>query len=450
MKYDSISIPKEFVEREWSLSVDSLKNEELMFKIVHVCAILFFSFLATFVFKSDECYLDFFYGYESVNGFRIYNVYLILLFDCLLMEFVSIYLAHLKKRIVFSKRKLIVFRANYEVQWQKGSLNLIFPKWTLEGAVNPFAIKMFNGFLNPDSILYTFLIVLNTMTSLILMKSHVDFDLQNVFIFSFLMLLPICCFRVSLCDEHENVSFLVLKFFAKLFRFPVCDNVEHRIYEAKVNCLEVEKRVNLEYGVELAVNIEDKTFWLNNGICLKSFFRVFAIRLPIIGTWLAQKKEFSKVAGGSTITMQMLRTLFFDDFSRKKRRKVFEVLFSIFWINKIFTKKEVVTLYLTSVTYVKSKMGLLTALKTYRLPEKLGREHWFFLIERLAYIQTQTLNVARVKALMIQCSFDELMQRKIWSVYYDNFFIINENSKKESNVQCNTLTLKVQDFNARK
>lgn len=446
MKYNSVSIPNEFIEREWSLSVASLKNEELMFKIVHVCAILIFSFLATLILKDNVSFVEYLKEYESINQFTVYNAYLFLLFDCLLMEYVSIYLAHLKKRIVNSKRKIIVFRSNYDVQWQKGGLDLIFPKWTLEGAMNPFAIKMFSGFLNPDNILYMFLVAVNAMTVLVLGKSCLDFNLLNGIILSFLLLLPICCFRVSLCDEHENASFLILKALSKMVRFPICDNVENRIYEARINCLEVEKSVDLKYGAELAVNIEDKTFWSNNGCELKSIFRALFLRLPLIGVWFAQKKGINKKTGGSTITMQMLRTLFFDDFTKEKRRKIFEVLFSIFWINKIFSKKEILNLYLTSVTYIKSKMGLLAALGVYKLPKDIKREHWFFLIERLAYAQKRTLNIFRVKALMNQCAFDELMQRKIWSVYYDNFFMINEKSKKEFSVKCGSTIVKVEQF----
>lgn len=446
MKYNSVSIPNEFVEREWSLSVDSLKNEELMFKIVHVCAILLFSFLATLILKDNRNFVEYLKEYETINQFAVYNAYLFLLFDCLFMEFVSIYLAHLKKRIVISKRKIIVFRSNYDVQWQKGGLNLIFPKWTLEGAMNPFAIKMFNGFLNSDNILYLFLVAVNAMAVLILGKSCLDFNFLNAIIISFLLLLPICCFRINLCDEHENVSFLILKAISKMLRFPICDNVENRIYEARINCLEVEKSIDLKYGAELAVNIEDKTFWFNNGCELKSVFRAFFLRTPLIGAWLAQKKGINKKTGGSTITMQMLRTLFFDDFTKEKRRKVFEVLFSILWINKIFSKKEILNLYLTSITYVKSKMGLLDALNVYQLPKDMKKEHWFFLIERLAYVQKQTLNISRVKTLMNQCAFDELMQRKVWSVYYDNFFIINENSKKNSTVKYGSTILNVQEF----
>lgn len=446
MKYNSVSIPNEFVEREWSLSVNSLKNEELMFKIVHVCAILLFSFLATLILKENRIFFDYLKKYESINQFAVYNAYLFLLFDCLFMEFVSIYLAHLKKRVVNSKRKIIVFRSNYDIQWQKGSLDLIFPKWTLEGAMNPFAIKMFNGFLNPDNILYLFLVAANAMAILVLGKLCLDFNLINVFFFSFVLLLPICCFRISLCDEHENVGFLILKTISKMVRFPICDNVENRIYEARINCLEIEKCVDLKYGAELAVKIEDKTFWSNNGCELKSIFRAFFLRQPLVGSWLAKKKGINKKTGGSTITMQMLRTLFFDDFSKEKRRKIFEVFFSIFWINKVFSKKEILALYLTSVTYVKSKMGLQAALDFYKLPNDLKKEHWFFLIERLAYVQKQTLNISRVKTLMKQCAFDELMQRKIWSVYYDNFFIINENSKKISNVKCGSVIVKVEKF----
>ncbi len=88
--------------------------------------------------------------------------------------------------------------------------------------------------------------------------------------------------------------------------------------------------------------------------------------------------------------MQLTRSLFIPANQPKFRRKIIEMLLAR-WINKQFSKDELIQLYVASVRYERNVIGLSNALKYYfgQLREKsMSEEEAFFLVERLSNVSS--------------------------------------------------------------
>ena len=149
--------------------------------------------------------------------------------------------------------------------------------------------------------------------------------------------------------------------------------------------------------------VEDKRFYKHYGIDIKSIFR----SILSLSSNFRRKNGFLK-SGGSTITMQLCRTLFIPSNQNILFRKIIEILLS-FWIEKQFSKKEILSFYLTSVRYEKGKNGIISASK-YFFPKKskkeFSNEEAFFLIERLSNVSS-TYRINRIKSIFDRVS-DEI------------------------------------------
>lgn len=143
-----------------------------------------------------------------------------------------------------------------------------------------------------------------------------------------------------------------------------------------IDYLFVERRVPLSLDsipkdfINALIATEDRKFYEHWGIHIGRIFRAIIKNL-----FSLRVRE-----GGSTITMQLARNLYFNqDFSMK--RKIREALTSI-QIEKQFTKEEILEMYINTVPFGRGAYGLSVASKVYfdKKPNELTTSECAFLV----------------------------------------------------------------------
>ena len=171
-------------------------------------------------------------------------------------------------------------------------------------------------------------------------------------------------------------------------------------------------KVNYEKLNKILVDIEDNDYNSNSGISLKSLLRGFLSRFKFL------RKKYGYIQhGGSTITMQLTRSLFIPSNQNKYLRKISELLLSV-WLNRQFSKVEILKLYVASVRYERGVLGLSNAIKHFfdDLKDKaLTSEEAFFLVERLSNI-TSTVNWDRITHLTARTTI-KIDSEKLKQIY---------------------------------
>ena len=108
---------------------------------------------------------------------------------------------------------------------------------------------------------------------------------------------------------------------------------------------------------DATVAVEDKNFYTNPGVDLGGILRAFWINL----------RGGETIAGGSTITQQVARTLLLSQDERTERtlrRKLREAVLA--WqLTRRFSKEEILALYLNQVNYGGMAYGVEAAAQTY-------------------------------------------------------------------------------------
>ena len=104
---------------------------------------------------------------------------------------------------------------------------------------------------------------------------------------------------------------------------------------------------------QAALAVEDANFYLHMGIDPRAIFRAF----------LTNMKAGRIVEGGSTITQQLSKTLFLSR-ERSLIRKIKEAILSI-RMELVFTKDEILELYLNQIYYGHGSYGVEAAARTY-------------------------------------------------------------------------------------
>ncbi|MBK7147436.1 MAG: transglycosylase domain-containing protein [Bacteroidetes bacterium] len=143
-----------------------------------------------------------------------------------------------------------------------------------------------------------------------------------------------------------------------------------------------ENRVEVSYDelspylVQALISTEDKRFYDHSGIDLKSLFRA------VVLTGLLRRDA----GGGSTLTQQLAKNLFHDDFEHAGSiRRMFQKLKE--WVlaaklERTFTKEEIINLYLNTVEFGSLSYGIKTASFTYfyKSPRELKPEEAALLV----------------------------------------------------------------------
>lgn len=373
------------------------------------------TFAFTFIFNKDET------RDNSVATLIFSNSVLLSLilfaFGAILLR----YFVDLQKQITINARKVVTLRTLLGLDY--GHIQLTLPNWRVEGATNPFVIKYFNGWLSFKSSPFWLLTITMNAIWWVTTKDKVSISIHlwnqyyliinwvwgNVLISLTYLLL----FRKNLNDRHETIYLNFIKILCYILRIKLMDNFEYILYRAKLSYIELD-RLNVNYTKlkPILIDIEDKDFYTNSGVSFKSIIRGLGSRFKYLRT-----KRGMILHGGSTITMQLVRTLLIPSNQNKYLRKIFEIMFSI-WLNSQFSKEEILKLYISSVRYERGILGLSNAIKYFfdDLKKKdLTNEESLFLVERLSNI-TSSVNWERIENLANRTNAD-IDRDKLKSIY---------------------------------
>jgi 1A family penicillin-binding protein len=108
-----------------------------------------------------------------------------------------------------------------------------------------------------------------------------------------------------------------------------------------------------KYMAQATIAIEDKDFYKHGGISLFSGV-LRALKEDIFG---------GKVQGGSTITQQLVKGALLSS-ERTIQRKLKEIVLAV-WTEKVFSKDQILEMYLNQVPYGGNSYGIQSAAKTY-------------------------------------------------------------------------------------
>ncbi len=297
------------------------------------------------------------------------------------------YFADRQKVMVFSSRKLVVLRRMLGLSY--GSLQLVLPNWRTEGADQPFAMRMFPGWTTSVAYPFWVIAVFSAAILLLLVAAllqglpgwRVPASQETVAVGSAVIWILVLAYmyRRALYDTHERGLLSVSKVIAKVLRLRLVPDFEYVIYRAKLATYETGRlKVDLGPTKEILLFIEDRDFYQHGGISAKALGRAFA---GLVG--------LKPRSGGSTITQQLVRTLFIVDFHKLVRRKIVELLLAL-WFEQISTKGTILDLYLSSVRFDKGVLGITAATKHFleHYPRTPTRAEAFFLIERVSNLRS--------------------------------------------------------------
>jgi len=342
---------------------------------------------------------------------------IIFLFGALLLR----YFVDLQKQITINGRKVVTLRTMLGLDY--GHIHLTLPNWRVEGATNPFAIKYFNGWLMFQSMPFWVLTIGVNAIWWLTTNDRPAFliSITDTIIFSIpwltgniiISIAYLFIFRRNLNDTHETSFLNIGRFLANVIRFKLIENFEYTIYRAKLEVVEMSRlNVNFENLKSILIDIEDKSFYTNKGVSIKAIIRGSISQVKQL------RKAFRLIeSGGSTITMQLARTLFIPSNQNKYLRKFFEIWIAL-WLQRKFTKQEILNLYIVSVRYDYGVMGLSKAIKHFygNIKKKtLTPEESFVLVERLSNI-TGTHRQERVDYLITKSTV-KLDNNKINNIY---------------------------------
>lgn len=354
-------------------------------------------------------------SFLNEHGF-IFSVILVIFGAIILRYFVD-----LQKQITINARKVVTLRTILGIDY--GHIHLTLPNWRVEGASSPFAIKYFNGWFRFESFPFWILLIgINFIWFLTAKLSVSILPFYSIKIpwyigATIISMIYYLIFRENLNDRHESFYLRLISTISKLIiRLPLVDNLEYIIYRAKLSYLELDRlKINYSNIKQILVEIEDKSFYKNNGISSLSIIRAFFSQFKII-----RKKFGLSESGASTITMQLARTLFISKSKYKIQRKIVEILLS-FWISHTFSKDEILKMYIGSVRFDKNVFGLSSAKKHFfyfsQNKKDFSNEEAFFLVERLSNISS-TYNEVRIKSMLerVSVNINEEILFKLYNI----------------------------------
>lgn len=325
------------------------------------------------------------------------NVFVLNIFLLLIGFIVLRYFIELQKTIVINSRKAIILRGMLGLDY--GHLQLTIPRWRVEGATNPFVIKQFSGWFSFAS--SPFWAIVSSLNILwYLTYEYVEWKLIMEFWFFmniFITLFFAYVYRMQLKELHETLGLFFINIVSKILRIKLINNFEYVLYRAKLSMYEKNRlQYNTQIAEQILIEIEDTRFFKHKGVDIKALGRSF---LSIFKSYRTKKGLLK--SGGSTITMQLCRTLFIRPNKKLMRRKIIEILLSL-WLERQFSKSEIINFYLTSVRFDRKINGIISATNHF-FPNKKNKEHSyeeaFFLIERLSNISSN-YRLERIESLL--------------------------------------------------
>lgn len=302
------------------------------------------------------------------------------------------YFADRQKAVVFAARKVIVLRRMLGMSY--GSLQLVLPNWRVEGADEPFSIRLFPGWhtyvaypcyaiagISSAVAFFVLAALLKQIKPTVAHNLFSDLPLLIGMASAWFVALSLI-YRSALLDTHERPVLMVATRLAAATGVRLIGNFEHVIYRATLAKHELHRLgVDLSVAKKVLVQVEDKEFYSHTGVSIRGLGRILL--------YLAGRRRRS---GGSTITQQLVRTLFIVDQSKLLRRKIIEILLAR-WFDGVFTKADQLDIYLASVRFENRVFGIAAAMHHFfgTVEKALSPAESFFLIERVSNIRSKLL-----------------------------------------------------------
>lgn len=342
----------------------------------------------------------------------------IIIFNCFLLIIGLVILRHfieLQRTIVINCRKVITLRKMLGLDY--GNLQLTLPNWRVEGATNPFSVKLFPGWLRFGSSPF-WIITISLNIFWYLTHSLVEITLLNKYWYFINILITIAyalIYRIQLNETHETFYLSLVKWTSRVLKIKLLENFEYILYRTKLAVYEKNRlKYNTEILSKILIEIEDSRFYKHRGVDYKSLIR----SILSVNTRYRKKNGFLK-SGGSTITMQLCRTLFIPSNQNTLRRKIIEILLSS-WFEKQFKKTEILDIYLTSVRFERNINGIISATNHFfkaKTEKEYSYEEAFLLIERLSNISS-TYRVIRIESILERIpSKKNISKEKLFNLY---------------------------------
>ncbi len=314
----------------------------------------------------------------SIIGYLKYDVLIIMIIYAIFGLIVLRVFTEIQRTITLNARKVTVLR--YLLGLDYGRIAITLPTWRLEGASNPYAIRFFSGWFQMVSLPFWMLCVACFILSYYTIKEH--WPSTWYWFFFCITVIHGYVFRAWLHDTHENTYLRLVKIVARITGLQLVNNFEYVIYRMKLAYYEhVRLGYELDVIKKLLICIEDATFQHHRGVQVKAIVRGLLSQVA----FFRNRYKFTK-SGGSTITMQIVRTLFISDLYKVWRRKICEILLAL-WFERKFSKSDIVNYYIASVSFGKGIFGLASATQYYFTSAKkriFSAEEALFLVERLS------------------------------------------------------------------
>ncbi|MDR2311162.1 MAG: transglycosylase domain-containing protein [Brucellaceae bacterium] len=374
--------------KEYELSSATLAAEEKILTLSTSFLVAFIGVTLAFFNGKTKEFVDS-YGKE-INSPEI--LILFLLVTSLLTFCMASYFADARRSVVNASRKIIILRRMLGLSY--GAVELVLPSNRLEGANEPYHIKMFHGWRSPKAI-PIYCIAFSTSIIFFLVypwfSQHFPRFDKDSYLFGYgKFIIPIIWFfvvivfyRIHLCDQYENIIRLFGILVAFFIRQPTVDNIEYTIYRARLAVIEaIRLQIPVHNFHAILIGLEDRDFRSHKGVSLKAMFAA-------LNRYLRRGKR----SGGSTITQQIVRTLFIRDLKNNFRRKLVEIILAL-WFDRMFSKDELANLYICCVRYERKIDGVAEAIN-YFFPntssKNLSKAKIFFLVERVANIRSKMI-----------------------------------------------------------
>jgi penicillin-binding protein 1A len=384
---------KDIVAKEYEAAARTLASEERIFAGATGLAAVSVGFLSWLAAASyDEVVGKFseFLGHVQVVG-------IIVLVIILFSLFAIVYFSELQRSLVYAARKVIVLRRMLGVNY--GRVELVLPSRRIEGADDPFAISMFPGW-GSYKCFPIYLITGISAIFLVLISARYSVELGEYLAQLGLIepargyLIPYAAtliwiaialgiYRRKLADRHENLLLCVARIVGRVTFVRVVDDVESVIYRARLGVIEAERlRVPVDKFFPIIMQLEDRRFFDHLGISPTAI-------ASAIWRYVRRRKR----SGGSTITQQLARSLFLRRLRPAVLRKLVELILAL-WLERCFSKIEILKLYVCSVRYETHIVGVTEAVRHFfsRKPsDQISTAEIFFLAERISNVRSNVM-----------------------------------------------------------
>lgn len=302
---------------------------------------------------------------------------------------VLLYFSELQKTITLNARKAITLRGALGLDYSP--LQLTLPSWRLEGATNPFAVRLFPGWLSVTAYpLWALLALLIGSTFITLQHTPMvvaGFHIQWYVVAALGALLYAAVFRRRLFEEHEDATLQASYLLARFLHVELLSHFSYILFRAKLAAVELERLgFDLSEIKNILVAVEDARFYSHRGVSARGLFRAFLSQTSVL-----RRKYGWSASGGSTIPMQLARTLLIAEYEKTWRRKILEIPLAI-WIDSQFDKDHLLKLYLASVRFERGVYGVPAAVRYFLGDtdyQQLTSEEAFFLVERLSNVRSR-------------------------------------------------------------